>query len=266
MLRRDTYSGFTLIELTIVLLIIGLVTGGILVGTDLIESSKLRSQSSQFAQFNQSMNTFKLKYQALAGDFPNASIQLPSFSYHHNNGNGDEKITEYVNGGGENTTGFPYEVEPESVLFWIHLFAAELLSCCDPNKVTYGNRYVIGDAFPKDKINGRGISAVTLSGQNAFFWGINRSTTSGANAANYVRLSIQAEGVLTPLQAQQFDLKLDDGQPTTGNILTVWLYGGDNRVHPLTYHPASSCNANTTPISYNIAYMSTACSLMVKFQ
>lgn len=61
-------KGFTLIELSIVLVIIGLIVGGVLVGRDLIRSSAARAQISQIASYNTAVNTFTGKYNGLPGD------------------------------------------------------------------------------------------------------------------------------------------------------------------------------------------------------
>src|SRR4051812_26321723 len=68
-------SGFTLIELSIVLVIIGLITGGILVGKDLIQAAQIRATSSQVTKYSAAVNTFRIKYNALTGDIaePNAT-------------------------------------------------------------------------------------------------------------------------------------------------------------------------------------------------
>lgn len=46
-LQMKNQSGFTLIELSIVLVIIGLIVGGVLVGRDLIKAAEVRAQVSQ---------------------------------------------------------------------------------------------------------------------------------------------------------------------------------------------------------------------------
>jgi prepilin-type N-terminal cleavage/methylation domain-containing protein len=60
-------AGFTLIELSIVLVIIGLVVGGVLVGRDLICAAELRAQISQIEKYNTAVNTFYGKYGGLPG-------------------------------------------------------------------------------------------------------------------------------------------------------------------------------------------------------
>jgi prepilin-type N-terminal cleavage/methylation domain-containing protein len=67
--------GFTLIELSIVLVIIGLIIGGVLVGQDLIRAAGVRATISQIEQYNTAVNTFMEKYGYLPGDIkdPDAS-------------------------------------------------------------------------------------------------------------------------------------------------------------------------------------------------
>ena len=66
-------SGFTLLELSIVLVIIGLLAGGILVGRDLIHAAELRSVVSDVDKFTAAANTFRLKYNCIPGDCTNAT-------------------------------------------------------------------------------------------------------------------------------------------------------------------------------------------------
>src|ERR1035441_6872478 len=60
--------GFTLIELSIVLVIIGLIVGGVLVGQDLIRAAEVRATISQIEKYNTAVNTFRGKFNALPGD------------------------------------------------------------------------------------------------------------------------------------------------------------------------------------------------------
>ena len=70
---RAGQSGFTLIELSIVLVIIGLLVGGVLEGQDLIKAAQIRSTISQFEQFDAAVNTFRTKYNNLPGDVVNGT-------------------------------------------------------------------------------------------------------------------------------------------------------------------------------------------------
>src|SRR5450432_727787 len=70
---RAAESGFTLIELSIVLVIIGLIIGGVLVGQDLIKAAEIRGQITQIEKYNTAVNTFRGKYNCLPGDCVNAT-------------------------------------------------------------------------------------------------------------------------------------------------------------------------------------------------
>ena len=61
-------KGFTLVELSIVLVIIGLLVGGILVGQSLIESAKLSSFVASIGKHDAAIGAFEAKYRGLPGD------------------------------------------------------------------------------------------------------------------------------------------------------------------------------------------------------
>ena len=64
----ELHHGFTLIELSIGLVIIGLLIGGVLFGRDLIEGAAIRKQMSNLAQLDSGVNAFKMKFASLPGD------------------------------------------------------------------------------------------------------------------------------------------------------------------------------------------------------
>jgi prepilin-type N-terminal cleavage/methylation domain-containing protein len=68
--------GFTLIELSIVLVVLGLIVGGVLVGQSLVNSARGRAQITQIEQFNTAANAFWAKYGYLPGDIPNPVARL----------------------------------------------------------------------------------------------------------------------------------------------------------------------------------------------
>src|ERR1700722_19638100 len=72
-------SGFTLIELSIVLVIIGLIVGGVLVGRDLIEAAAIRAQISQIEKYQTAVNTLRAKYEYLTGDMPDPAASACGF-------------------------------------------------------------------------------------------------------------------------------------------------------------------------------------------
>jgi len=67
-------QAFTLLELSIVLVVIGLLIGGVLVGQSLIDGAKINSQVKQLQQIDIAISNFSVKYKSIPGDttlFPN---------------------------------------------------------------------------------------------------------------------------------------------------------------------------------------------------
>ena len=65
---RSRQSGFTLVEIAIVLVIIGLLLGGVLKGQELIENSKIKSIASDMKAVQAAYNGYLDRYRALPGD------------------------------------------------------------------------------------------------------------------------------------------------------------------------------------------------------
>lgn len=65
--------GFTLVELAVVLVIIGLIVGGVLAGRSLLHSSQLQSIITDEERYVTAVRTFQSKYNALPGDMTNAT-------------------------------------------------------------------------------------------------------------------------------------------------------------------------------------------------
>src|SRR5580765_2378581 len=131
-MRRQHSNGSTLIELSIVLVIISLVVGGIFVGRDLIQAAEIRSTVAQFQKFQTAVATFKLKYQALPGDMLSAQANASGFqptarvdtaaspqAYTHGNG----LVEAHVFGVSRDAGG----LASEACLFWQDLSSAQLI-------------------------------------------------------------------------------------------------------------------------------------------
>ena len=83
-------KGFTLIELSIVLVIIGLLIGGLVAGNDMRKSAEVRSQITQIEKIQTATNTFKAKFNALPGDMDaKTAVQFGFAPRGSNEGQGD---------------------------------------------------------------------------------------------------------------------------------------------------------------------------------
>lgn len=86
-------NGFTLVEIAIVLVIIGLLLGGVLKGQGLIDSAKVKNIIQQSNSLTAAVNAYQDKFRALPGDDVQATSHVPGAT---SNGNGDGQITEYL--------------------------------------------------------------------------------------------------------------------------------------------------------------------------
>ena len=205
--KKGSQSGFTLVELSIVLVIIGLIIGGVLVGQDLIKAAETRSQLRQFDEINTALNTFRLKYNALPGDYNAAVVNLGATAG-AGTGNGDgDSILEDSDGA---TGGYADLGNAELLAFWHHMGLSGLLSGGGS-----GSGTVVGTTWPKAKIGNLGVvaffsttlgTAATGGGQHFYQMG-----KAGGGAATFATF-------LTPQQAEEIDQKIDNGLPVSGSV------------------------------------------------
>jgi prepilin-type N-terminal cleavage/methylation domain-containing protein len=100
MKQCNNQKGFTLVEIAIVLVIIGLLLGGVLKGQSMIENAKVKSLANTAKSLTAAIYSYQDKYKAYPGDDPRATINLPGASggcvaADLVNGNGDGTIDEY---------------------------------------------------------------------------------------------------------------------------------------------------------------------------
>ena len=79
--------GFTLVEIAIVLVIIGLILGGVFKGQALVDSARVRSMSTEIDGIRTAWLSFNERYRSIPGDFPKAPLQIDSATA-AGNGNG----------------------------------------------------------------------------------------------------------------------------------------------------------------------------------
>jgi prepilin-type N-terminal cleavage/methylation domain-containing protein len=91
--HRSRQQGFTLVEIAIVLVIIGLLLGGVLKGQGLIDSAKVKNIIQQSNSLSAAVNAYQDKFRALPGDDIQGTTHVPNSA---GNGNGDGQITEFA--------------------------------------------------------------------------------------------------------------------------------------------------------------------------
>jgi len=237
-MTRKTNTGFTLIEISIVLVIIGLITGGVLVGNDLINGAKIRATVSQLESYNTATRTFQLKYGALPGDISANLVSQFGFSVMPNRagtggqGDGNGFIEAY--GWFHNTYYVNHAccVSGETAWFWEDLSSNSGLISGNFNyagdfayplgNITESTNPAIEDIIPHSKLKDSiYIDVYYLSGFNYFSLLAFGTPTplTGLDGNGAVRKNVT---MLTVNEAASMDKKLDDGFPQTGNIIAKY--------------------------------------------
>ena len=209
--------GFTLIELSIVLVIIGLIAGGVLVGQDMIKAAEIRSQVAQIEGYNQAFNAFRTKYAALPGDISTSASHglMSNNASAANRGRGDgngliqSSATMAVNIGG-------YQGEP--AVAFTHLSETGLIKdgITVANYQSVGGFSITNTSMPAAKI-GRGNRLFVTANAGVHYFFIARFT-GNINAAGNYAMATAPSSQLTPIHAFQIDSKMDDGVPDAGLV------------------------------------------------
>lgn len=257
-------AGFTLVELSIVLVIIGLIVAGVLVGQDLIKAAETRATVTQFEQFNSALNTFRTKYSYLPGDvrYTKAAAfgltQGPDPAV----GNGDGSFQGWdgtdvlastaanaANGAGERS------------LFWHHLSQAGLVggAVYDGSQAVSASNEV---TFPVAKTGFNvGIGIYSVVNTHYYHVGINGTDGSRDYVHNYA---------MDASAAYNIDNKIDDGLPLDGIVMAQENIN-TNETGYATASTDAECvfDANGTSSAnsgdeYNVGHEGAVCAIRIK--
>jgi prepilin-type N-terminal cleavage/methylation domain-containing protein len=185
---KHQQSGFTLVEIAIVLVIVGLLLGGVLKGQELINSAKAKTYAQDFRTIQSALYAFQDRFKGIPGDLAGANTKItgadPATTPAGAVGNGQ------ISGVWDSTT-----ATDESCLVWQHLRLAGFLAGSTATDCTAGNIYLQTNAD-----GGR----VGLSSTAPI------TTMTGT-------YFICSAGVVGKT-AKQLDLQLDDGNTATGSF------------------------------------------------
>jgi prepilin-type N-terminal cleavage/methylation domain-containing protein len=177
-------QGFTLVEIAIVLVIIGLLLGGILKGQELITNARVRNVADQQSAVKAAFYAFQDRFRALPGDYAQADTNIPNIVATRV-GNGNSRVE-----------------AAESVLAWYHLTNAGFISCSSCAADPGAAATPLQNNSPTNAYNG----VMQIIFDNVY--------AGTATNANNLKSGIQIpSNVLV-----EVDRKIDDGVPTTGSF------------------------------------------------
>ena len=182
------HKGFTLVELAIVLIIIGIILGAVLKGQELINNAKMKRAYNQYREIMAAVYTYFDRYGKFPGDDNTANARWGTF-----NGNGNGTID-----GGDTTTMFTCAdtTGTETCALWEHLRLSNIIS---------GSQKVGESRLNPPNIYGGtiGVANVNVSGLLVNWIGLTEIPTS---------------------VAIYFDTQYDDGDATKGTIRALSAY------------------------------------------
>jgi prepilin-type N-terminal cleavage/methylation domain-containing protein len=195
--RQD---GFTLVEIAIVLMIVGLLIGGILRGQELIQSARVRNIIDQKSAIQTAYIGFMDRYRMLPGDLTVAQAGVVGNNVIASAGGGDGQLA----------------LATESTLFFQNLTAAGFISCGGCMTFTVA----AAAAGPAPTINN---SPVNVYGERlmAAHEGSDNTAVArwfDASATSITRMVLRTGGSIPSKVLAEVDRKADDGLPGTGQF------------------------------------------------
>ena len=250
--HRPWQHGFTLIEMAIVLIIMGLLVGGVFVGTQMVHQSHIRATISQIDKFTQAVRIFSDKYGQLPGDFTNAeNFWGTDPGGCPNTPLNQVKKVATCNGQGTGQVNVAYEW----FRLWQHLSDAGLIEGQYTGVSASATGQLLDYSVPSSAYPGGGFMMIyspetTLTANNYadkahHVFDLGAPNCSGGCSTSYP--------LLLTVDAIDIDTKLDDGFPSTGNVLA--------RPNGSALTP-NCATAAATP-AYNTAYTKAACDLLI---
>lgn len=216
---RPSEKGFTLVELAIVMIIIGLLIGGVLKGQELINNARVSSQIAQFKGIEVAVNTFREKYNGMPGDILAPNNRVPNCTgMCARAGNANGRIDTIAIGAAmdtvanENSAAFAQLVQSDMLAGTIQpAAAADAGTAVGTNLLDakFGGLNLRIGAHPGGTLVGTATPATTPGGH---YIALSTATTA-AIAATSVNL--------TPNETARIDTKMDDGVALTGSVLAI---------------------------------------------
>lgn len=268
-------QGFTLFEIAAVLIVIGLVSGGILVGRELIRSSQLRSVMTDVQRYSTAVSAFQQRHDCLPGDCMNATdffgqdlgnCANGTVASGTCNGDGDGQIGKFGCGQAACQVEVYYNGR-ERFLAWQHLALEGLIDgtfsgTSDPRTTNYFNRAsVVGWNIPASRIANAGylIGYINIvqswdrwdfEGHGIFFG--DPKTDPATTDEMWIGSLFEPTGpAISAVDAMELDNKNDDGRPNTGNVMSAYNHNSTKWVDGVELPTCAEMDAGTPRYTKN---------------
>jgi prepilin-type N-terminal cleavage/methylation domain-containing protein len=211
--HKQNQNGFTLVEIAIVMIIVGLLIGGTFGGMKLIENMQVNKTVQELKSIESAALTFRDTYSRLPGDMPNTAARLPNCTVAPcaTGGNGDRRL--------EPSTlwNVALTATSERFTFWHHLQAADVLTMGVNNTADLN----FGEGQPNAPVGG----GYRISNHSGAF----HIATSHLYSKTMVLVGIADSALVVSgvqfvsscSQMSSIDRKIDDGLAYNGNA-TSW--------------------------------------------
>lgn len=240
----EKIRGVSLVELSIVLLIIALLVGIVAGGQSIQKSSELRGIISQVEDFRVAIDSFYEKYDSLPGDMSDAH------TYWDDGANGTCGTATQCNGDEDGSIEWSATAnDNETFRAWQHLSLAGLTS------MSYnglGNQGTPDINIPATKRTPGGFFLMTFTDST------NEVNGTYLEVAGFSSTTRPQNKLLTPVEAFTIDEKMDDGVADSGFALGRYSHNG-------TSWQTATCLSGTSPNrTYNRARSDIECVLFFK--
>ncbi len=200
---RRRQRGYTLLEMAIVVVVIGLLLGGVLTGQQMIRSARVHKLMADVSAYRAAIHSFTERYQTYPGDYENASLHI-NCSPACLNGNGNKRVE-------RNAVPVGGSQVHEELLVWSHLSGAGFIS----------GQFV---AAPGGTIPTLSNSPVNISQR---YWQFVFDAVFGSTPGTPARHNLKTGNQIPVSFLQEIDTKIDDGMPNAGFFRFSAFAAGD---------------------------------------
>jgi type II secretory pathway pseudopilin PulG len=233
-MRCRTQAGFTLLEIVLLVLLVGLILAGVLKGEEMITSAKVKRVAGQLDEIRAAYLGFEDRFRALPGDYADARAGIDCGAPCPF-GNGDSRIR-------ANETAVNGSEVHEDLLAWTHLSASGFLR--GYYRMT----------------SGESASTPTNTPHNAYgaYIGLEFDGGYGLSGGSRPRHNIKS-GPMIPVEvAAELDRKTDDGKPYTGQVLFS-AFAANGAPQPTEGNTSACTTAIALSADWNLRGGSTNC-------